>query len=235
MKLLHIGRATTNDIVVSDQTVSRTHAQLIVDDLGQATIIDLSSANGTFVNGKRISEPRRLDATDIVKVGEFLLLWRNYLHESPATPVSQHTQAQSAPAPAQVAPQERAPMPADTPDVMRKPLPWKWIGIGGGALVLILVLFFLFSGGGSGSKNLEGKWKDKEEPELWINFGPNGKYTEGFKDSVTYDSATWKAMGVDRILIEKGALEISRTYKFDGDDLRITQSGRVTVYQRADK
>lgn len=226
MRLLHIGRATTNDIVVSDQTVSRQHAQFIIDDLGQATLIDLNSANGTFVNGKRISEPRRLDPTDIVKVGEFLLPWRNYLHEqtqahTPA-PVSQ---------PAQVAPQEQAPMPVDTPDVVRKPLPWKWIGIGGG-VVLVVVLLIVFLSGGSGNQKLEGKWHEKDDKDTWINFGPNGKYTEGFQDAVTYDSATWKAMGIDRLLIEKGSLGISRTYKFEGDDLKITQYGKATVYER---
>ncbi len=237
MKLLHIGRATTNDIVVSDQTVSRQHAQLIVDDLGQATLIDLGSANGTFVNGKRLTDPRRLDPSDIVKVGEYLLLWRNYLHDAPATPVPAHAQTQAqapAQAPSQPAPQEYAAMPADAPDAARKQLPWKWIGIGGGAILVILILIMVLTTGG-GNKALDGKWQDKEEPEMWINFGPNGKYTEGFKNSVTYDSATWKAMGIDRVLIEKGTLEISRTYKFEGDDLRITQAGRVTVYERAEK
>ncbi len=222
MRLLHIGRATTNDIVISDQTVSRQHAQLIVDDAGQATIIDLSSGNGTFVNGKRISEPRVLDPTDIVKVGEYLLKWRSYLSENATTPLS---------APAQVAPQEQAPVPSDTPDVARKPIPWKWIGIGSGAVLVVLLLIFMLSGG-KAKPNLEGKWREVEDKDTWIMFGPDGKYTEGYKNSVSYDSATWKAMGVDRILIEKGDLEISRTYKFEDDELEITQIGVTTAYTR---
>lgn len=228
MRLLHIGRATTNDIVVSDQTVSRQHAQFIIDDLGQATLIDLNSANGTFVNGKRISEPRRLDPTDIVKVGEYLLPWRNYLHETP------QAQAQTPPPVAdlsQPAPQERAPVPTDTPDTVRKPLPWKWIAVGGAGLLVVVILIVMLSSGGATPK-LDGKWHEKDDADSWINFGPNGKYTEGYEDSVTYDSATWKAMGVDRILIEKGSLGISRTYKFDGDELKITQGGKPTLYER---
>ena len=236
MRLLHIGRATTNDIVISDQTVSRQHAQLIVDDLGQATIVDLGSGNGTFVNGKRIAEPRRLDPTDIVKVGEYLLTWRNYLHESPQA----HTQiqapvvqaapvVQSAPA----AQHENAPMPNENIDTQPKPLPWKWIGVGAAALLLIAVLIIVFSGGGAAPK-LDGKWRDKEQADVWILFGPDGKYTEGYKAAVTYDSATWELKGVDRILIQKGDLEISRNYKFEGSDLKITQAGKATVYERGD-
>jgi hypothetical protein len=230
MRLLHIGRATTNDIVISDQTVSRQHAQLIIDDLGQATLVDLNSGNGSFVNGKRITEARRLDPTDIVKVGEYLLPWRNYLqaepshvHTSASAPVAQ------APAPvAQVAAREEAAMPI-APE--QKPFPWKWIGLGAAALALIVVLVIVFTSG-SATPKLDGKWHEEDEADNWINFGADGKYTEGFKNAVTYDSATWKAMGVDRILIQKGELEISRTYKFDDGDLLITQSGKMTIYER---
>lgn len=225
MRLLHIGRATTNEIVISDQTVSRQHAQLIVDDNGQATIVDLGSGNGTFVNGQRISEPRLLDPTDIVKVGEHLLKWRTYLTE---------TMAPKADVPAQVAPHEREYVPSDTPDDVRKPLPWKWIGLGAGALLLVIVLVIMFTGG-SAKPKLDGKWRDTEDKDTWIKFGTDGKYTEGYKNAVTYDSATWKAMGVDRILIEKGSLEISRTYKFDDDQLLITQLGETTAYTREEE
>ena len=212
MRLLHIGRATTNDIVISDQTVSRVHAQLIVDDLGHATLIDLSSANGTFVNGKRITEQRKLDPSDIVKVGEYLLPWRNYLRE----------EAQSqANIPFSVVAEDIAPVPTETPNEPHKPVPWKLIGIVGAGILLVIVLLIMFTGG---SKNppLNGKWHEKEDSDAWISFGENGKYTEGFKNSVTYDSATWKAMGIERILIEKGNLEISRTYKFEAENLKIT-------------
>jgi pSer/pThr/pTyr-binding forkhead associated (FHA) protein len=226
MRLLHIGRATSNDIVISDQTVSRQHAQLMIDDNGQVTLVDLNSANGTFVNGKRVTEPRRLDSTDIVKVGEYLLLWRNYLQASAQTPVNPATQTSaSAPAPAYEQPAY------DMPPAPAKQLPWKWIGLGAAAVVLIVVLIVIFSGGSS-ARPLDGRWHEKGETDNWIEFGPKGKYTEGYKNAVTYDSATWKAMGVDRILIEKGKLEISRNYKFEGDDLKITQAGRPTVYQK---
>jgi pSer/pThr/pTyr-binding forkhead associated (FHA) protein/pimeloyl-ACP methyl ester carboxylesterase len=49
-----IGRALTNDIVLQDARVSRTHARL---DCGPAgcSVVDLGSPNGTWVNGRRVS------------------------------------------------------------------------------------------------------------------------------------------------------------------------------------
>ena len=44
-----VGRATTNDIVLSDAKASRAHAQLVYND-AQWTLVDLGSANGTLLN-----------------------------------------------------------------------------------------------------------------------------------------------------------------------------------------
>src|SRR6202167_587935 len=53
-RVLRIGRATDNEIVVSDLSVSRYHAELRRDSRGGYEIADLSSHNGTYVNGQRI-------------------------------------------------------------------------------------------------------------------------------------------------------------------------------------
>jgi len=50
-----IGRADDCDIVISDEKASRQHARLELRD-GFCTLIDENSANGTFVDKKRISE-----------------------------------------------------------------------------------------------------------------------------------------------------------------------------------
>ena len=60
-----IGREAGNDIVIGDAEVSRRHASLTWD--GSHWIIeDLGSANGTVVNGARITGPRVLSSGDTI-------------------------------------------------------------------------------------------------------------------------------------------------------------------------
>ena len=49
--LKNIGRNNKNEIILNDSEISNFHAQLIVDDDFNVFINDLSSQNGTFVNG----------------------------------------------------------------------------------------------------------------------------------------------------------------------------------------
>ena len=77
-----IGRSSDNDLVITgDLMVSRNHAILYFDE-GSILIEDLNSANGTFVNGNRISTIIKLDEYDILKVGNSLVHW-NKLFEEP--------------------------------------------------------------------------------------------------------------------------------------------------------
>jgi serine protease Do len=62
-----IGRADA-DVVVDDSEVSRLHAVVRRLD-GTLEISDAGSANGTFVNGSRISGARRLADGEVVKIG----------------------------------------------------------------------------------------------------------------------------------------------------------------------
>src|SRR5450755_3342163 len=67
VKVLHIGRADDNDMVVADLRVSRHHAVLRRSG-GDYEIADLGSQNGTFVNGQRITKAMVTEA-DIVGIG----------------------------------------------------------------------------------------------------------------------------------------------------------------------
>src|SRR5215468_6422229 len=51
-----IGRAPANSIQLPQQSVSRTHAQIVVDGKG-AVIEDAGSSHGTWVDGQRIDAP----------------------------------------------------------------------------------------------------------------------------------------------------------------------------------
>jgi ABC-type multidrug transport system ATPase subunit/ABC-type transport system involved in multi-copper enzyme maturation permease subunit len=66
-KVLRIGRAPDNDIVISDLSVSRNHAELRRTASGYQ-IVDLDSHNGTFVNGQQIGSAP-LTEGDIVGIG----------------------------------------------------------------------------------------------------------------------------------------------------------------------
>jgi hypothetical protein len=68
-----IGREAGNDVVVSDPQVSRRHASLTWDGR-QFIIQDLGSANGTFVNGVRLTAPQVLQPGDVIGLGPVILL-----------------------------------------------------------------------------------------------------------------------------------------------------------------
>jgi hypothetical protein len=82
MEKFSIGRDASNQIVLSDNFVSRLHAQLIISDNGQVMIKDLGSSNGTFVNNRRINECY-LKEGDIVKCASAILNWQQYISGSP--------------------------------------------------------------------------------------------------------------------------------------------------------
>ena len=65
---LRFGRHPYNEVSVADPAVSRYHCWVTFTD-GTAWIEDLSSANGTRVNGIRVLERRRLNPGDEIRLG----------------------------------------------------------------------------------------------------------------------------------------------------------------------
>lgn len=62
-----IGRLESNDIVINEQTVTKNHAVILLQN-GKIEIKDLGSTNGTFVNGERIRKAE-LKHGDKIKLG----------------------------------------------------------------------------------------------------------------------------------------------------------------------
>ena len=68
LRTIRIGRGLDNELVVSDLSVSRHHAELRQLADGRYEIVDLGSHNGTYVNGQPVSRVL-LGPQDIVGVG----------------------------------------------------------------------------------------------------------------------------------------------------------------------
>ena len=76
-RVTHLGRGFSADLRLEDQSVSRRHA-LIVDDEDGVRILDDRSANGTWVNGRRVFDAELHDG-DIVVIGRVVLVYRELL------------------------------------------------------------------------------------------------------------------------------------------------------------
>ena len=69
-----IGRRADNDIVITDLSASRLHAEILYDPLEDKLLIrDLDSTNGTYVNRERLVEVRMLAPKDTIRIGEHLI------------------------------------------------------------------------------------------------------------------------------------------------------------------
>ena len=63
-----VGSSAESDLVIDDQSVSRTH--LLLEHLGEAWFVeDLGSRNGTYVNGQRITGRRVVRPGDEIRLG----------------------------------------------------------------------------------------------------------------------------------------------------------------------
>lgn len=63
-----LGRAATNHIVVADDRASRRHAMVQAQSHGEFWLIDLGSANGTYLNGRRLTQASRLSDGDRIEL-----------------------------------------------------------------------------------------------------------------------------------------------------------------------
>lgn len=73
---LSIGRSEDNDLVLTEDGVSRFHARLHNDE-GAIWLRDAGSRNGVFVNELRVTDHHALKVGDVVRVAdsEFTIRW----------------------------------------------------------------------------------------------------------------------------------------------------------------
>jgi len=72
-----IGRGTGVDLQLEDGEVSRRHAKISPEPDGSATVEDLGSTHGTFVNQNELMGPARLDAGDELLLGVTVIQLRS--------------------------------------------------------------------------------------------------------------------------------------------------------------
>jgi hypothetical protein len=64
-----IGRAVASEVRIDDGYASARHARVYGRD-GIVYLEDMSSTNGTFLNGQRIEAPERLQGNDRIRIGD---------------------------------------------------------------------------------------------------------------------------------------------------------------------
>jgi pSer/pThr/pTyr-binding forkhead associated (FHA) protein len=74
--VIHLGRGWGADVRLDDHAVSRRHAILVNRTRG-LRILDDRSANGTFVNGRRITDEELGDG-DVIVLGSVVLSYREF-------------------------------------------------------------------------------------------------------------------------------------------------------------
>src|SRR6266702_4725562 len=65
-----LGRTAANTIVLESPKVSRRHALIHLQNIGELWLIDFGSSNGTFLNKRRIHHPIRLRDGDQITIGD---------------------------------------------------------------------------------------------------------------------------------------------------------------------
>jgi adenylate cyclase len=88
-----VGRTPANAIVLDSPKVSRRHALIHLQNVGELWLIDFGSSNGTFLNKRRIHHPIRLSDGDQIAIGDQVFKFRqpDVISEEYKTAVMQRT------------------------------------------------------------------------------------------------------------------------------------------------
>lgn len=67
-----VGRARNNDVIIRSQKISKLHASFLPDSTLNYELQDMSSLNGSILNGKRIKAKKRVK----LQSGDIISFWR---------------------------------------------------------------------------------------------------------------------------------------------------------------
>ena len=148
----HIGRGAHNDVRLSDESVSETHAKLQKREDGWY-VVDMDSTNGTYVGGSRVNGERKLDGAPDLRFGGLKFRFTTTGGGSAAALEAKGTRAIAAmalPAAAAVETTKKLPVtdksaaPAESPAKGGGMPTWVWVVVG--IVVGLAVAFFLLKG-----------------------------------------------------------------------------------------
>lgn len=89
-----LGRSSSNTVRIEGNGVSRKHAILHAQEGAEWLVADLGSANGTFVNDRRVVRPVKLSDGDRLRLGDATLIFHHRLPEGMTLEeLSMHTAA----------------------------------------------------------------------------------------------------------------------------------------------
>lgn len=70
-----IGRSSRSDIVIDNEEVSEEHARIIKEG-EKYKLIDIGSLNGTYLNGKKLKSPRKIEDGDKIKFADIQFIFK---------------------------------------------------------------------------------------------------------------------------------------------------------------
>ena len=70
------GRSPRSTVVLDSPKISRRHAIINLQNIGEFWLIDLGSSNGTFLNKRRVHQPVRLCHLDQIGIGDSVFTFR---------------------------------------------------------------------------------------------------------------------------------------------------------------
>ena len=71
-RVSYIGRDETNQVIIPDEAISKKHAKMTFSD-GKFYIEDLTSSNGTYLNGTRVHTRTVLKNGDLLRLGAMVV------------------------------------------------------------------------------------------------------------------------------------------------------------------
>jgi hypothetical protein len=57
--------------------------KLVISDDGKVKVVDCNSTNGTFVNGRKVPGEVYISKGDIIRIGNTMVPWENYVNNGP--------------------------------------------------------------------------------------------------------------------------------------------------------